>query len=225
MASLLIKCKDITKEFNLGKTVVHALRGVDVEIKKGEYVSIMGASGSGKSTLMHILGCLDSPTSGEYYFDSKLISNLSDDELALIRNEQIGFVFQNFNLLPRLSAAQNIELPLLYNTGKKNNHKDQIIATLRKVGLSDRANHHPNELSGGECQRVAIARALINDPSILFADEPTGNLDSRTGEEIMSLFDGLAAEGHTIVLVTHDRAIAGHTKRVITLRDGKVVSG
>ncbi len=224
MPATLIKGQNLTKEFSLGKTTVHALRGVDLEIKKGEYVCIMGQSGSGKSTLMHILGCLDTPTTGEYYLEDRLISNLQDEELARIRNENIGFVFQNFNLLARLTAAQNIELPLFYQKEKRVNHQERVNLILEKVGLAERGSHHPNELSGGESQRVAIARALINNPSILFADEPTGNLDSKTGAEIMTIFDQLADEGNTVVLVTHDRSIADHAHRIIQLKDGKVVN-
>ncbi len=222
MADYLIKGINLTKEFNLGKTKVNALSGVNIEIKHGEYLCIMGPSGSGKSTLMHILGCLDTPTSGEYYLEGELISKMSDEGLAKVRNEKIGFVFQNFNLLPRLTAAQNVELPLFYNP-ESTNQSDRVRLMFEKLGLGERKNHHPNELSGGECQRVAIARALINNPSILFADEPTGNLDSKTGEEIMKIFDQLAREKNNIVLVTHDRNVAAHADRIILLKDGKVI--
>ncbi len=224
MAGYLIKGINLTKEFDLGKVKVNALQGVDIEIQKGEYLCIMGPSGSGKSTLMHILGCLDTPTSGEYYLEGISVTKMTDPELARIRNEKIGFIFQNFNLLPRLTAAQNVELPLFYAAVKPSDARKRVNQLLEKLGLGDRANHRPNELSGGECQRVAIARALINNPSIIFADEPTGNLDSRTGEEIMKIFDQLAKEKNTIVLVTHDQNVARHAQRIIFIRDGKITN-
>jgi len=224
MPALIIKGIDLHKEFSLGKTKVNALRGVDLEIKKGEYLCIMGPSGSGKSTLMHILGCLDTPTSGQYYLEDRLIANLTDEQLAKIRNEKIGFVFQSFNLLPRLSAAENVELPLFYSQKPHGLHRAQVRAMLDKVGLGDRMDHRPSELSGGESQRVAIARALINNPSIVFADEPTGNLDSKTGGEIMAIFDQLAREQNTIVLVSHDRSVADHAQRIVSVKDGRVAN-
>ncbi len=222
---MLCKAIDIYKKYSLGKVEVEALRGVSLEIEDNEYISIMGPSGSGKSTLMHILGCLDTPTQGEYYFEDKKVSDYTDVELARIRNKYIGFVFQNFNLLPRLSALENVALPLIYAGGKKNERIKQAEAMLKKVGLADRLKHRPSELSGGECQRVAIARALVNNPKIIFADEPTGNLDTKTGTEIMDIFDNLYNEGRTVVLVTHDPNIAQHAKRIIRIIDGKVVDG
>ena len=222
---IIFQAVDIHKTYLRGKITVEALAGVSLEITKNDYIAIMGPSGSGKSTLMHILGCLDTPTSGEYYLEDRLVSRLSDDELALVRSQFIGFVFQNFSLLPRLSALDNVALPLIYT---KNTRRDQIAKArqiLQKVGLADRIFHRPNELSGGECQRVAIGRALVNNPKIIFADEPTGNLDSKTGAEIMEIFDGLIKEGNTIVLVTHDANIAGHAKKTISLKDGLVVNG
>ncbi|MEO0135939.1 MAG: ABC transporter ATP-binding protein [candidate division WOR-3 bacterium] len=220
---LLCRAVNIYKVYNLGKVEVVALRGISLEIAVNEYISIMGPSGSGKSTLMHILGCLDTPTRGEYYFADKKVSDYTDAELAKIRNRFIGFVFQNFNLIPRLSAIENVALPLVYAGVKKRERTERAAAILEKVGLADRMNHRPNELSGGECQRVAIARALINNPKILFADEPTGNLDTRTGKEIMELFDELHKEGHTVVLVTHDPNIAQHAQRILKIIDGKII--
>ncbi|MEO0094465.1 MAG: ABC transporter ATP-binding protein [candidate division WOR-3 bacterium] len=220
---MLCKAIDIYKKYSLGKVEVEALRGVSLEIKENEYLSIMGPSGSGKSTLMHILGCLDTPTRGEYYLEDKKVSDYSDADLARIRNQSIGFVFQNFNLLTRLSALENVALPLIYSGVNRKDRVERAGEMLKKVGLAERMKHRPNELSGGECQRVAIARALINNPKIIFADEPTGNLDTKTGKEIMELFDRLHSEGHTVVLVTHDPNIAQHAKRVIKLIDGKIV--
>jgi putative ABC transport system ATP-binding protein len=221
---MLIRTENLTKVYNLGKTIVEALRGINLTIEQGEYVAIMGPSGSGKSTLMHILGCLDTPTAGKYYFEEKEISSLNDVELASLRNKKIGFVFQTFNLLPRLSAAQNVELPLVYGGANSKLRREKAKAMLERVGLSERMNHRPNELSGGEMQRVAVARALVNEPSIILADEPTGNLDSKTGTEIMKLFDILATEGNTIVLVTHDQNVANHAKRAIRVVDGRVAN-
>jgi len=221
---MLIRTENLTKVYNLGKTIVEALRGITLEIEQGEYVAIMGPSGSGKSTLMHLLGCLDTPTTGKYYFEEKDISQLNDIELASLRNKKVGFVFQTFNLLPRLAASQNVELPLVYGGTYSKLRREKAKAMLERVGLSERMSHRPNELSGGEMQRVAIARALVNDPSIILADEPTGNLDSKTGTEIMKLFDALAAEGNTIILVSHDPNVANHAKRTIRIVDGKVAN-
>jgi len=220
---MLCKAIDIYKKYSLGKVGIEALRGVSLEIEENEYLSIMGPSGSGKSTLMHILGCLDTPTKGEYFLENKRVSDYVDVELAKIRNRFIGFVFQNFNLLGRLSALDNVTLPLIYASVDKKNRIERAKEILSKVGLAERMHHRPNELSGGECQRVAIARALINNPKIIFADEPTGNLDTKTGKEIMELCDRLHSEGHTILLVTHDSNIASHAKRVIKLIDGRIV--
>ncbi len=222
---MLCRAVDIHKVYSLGKVAVEALRGVSVEIDENEYVSIIGPSGSGKSTLMHILGCLDVPTKGEYFLDNKRVIDLVDAELAKIRNNLIGFVFQSFNLLHRLSAIENVALPLIYAGLNKKERIRRAKEILSKVGLAERINHKPNELSGGECQRVAIARALINNPKIIFADEPTGNLDTKTGKGIMELFNSLHTEGHTIVLVTHDPNIAAKANRVIKLMDGRVVHG
>ena len=221
---MLIRTENLTKVYNLGKTIVEALRGITLEIKQGEYVAIMGPSGSGKSTLMHLLGCLDTPTAGKYYFEDKDISSLNDMELAALRNKKVGFVFQTFNLLPRLSALNNVQLPLVYGGSNSKLRRDKAKAMLERVGLAERMNHRPNELSGGEMQRVAVARALVNEPSIILADEPTGNLDSKTGMEIMKLFDTLATERNTIVLVTHDQNVANHAKRTIRIVDGKVAN-
>jgi len=220
---VLLKTEQVTKIYYLGKTAVRALDGISLSIEKGEYVALMGPSGSGKSTLMHILGCLDTPTTGKYLFNGADTSQLSDTELARLRNKEFGFVFQNFNLLPRLSALANVELPLLYAGVGRKERLRRATELLTMVGLGDRLHHRSNELSGGEMQRVAIARALANQPAVILADEPTGNLDSRTGSEIMRLFDTLAQEGNTIVLVTHDKTIAEHARRTIKLKDGKVV--
>ena len=220
----IIKIEDIRRDFVVGSETVHALRGVSFNINQGEFVSIMGTSGSGKSTMLNILGCLDKPTSGEYYIDGIAVSKLSKDKLSHIRNRKIGFVFQSYNLLPRTTAIENVELPLLYNheIGKKERH-ERAIEALKLVGLEDRMMHMPNQLSGGQQQRVAIARALVSDPVIILADEATGNLDTRTSYEIMSLFQQLNAQGKTIAFVTHEPDIAQFTTRTIMLRDGKVI--
>ncbi len=219
---MLIDVKNLIKEYHVGLEVVHALNGIDVGINKGEYVAIMGPSGSGKSTLMNILGCLDSPTSGDYSLNETNVSTMDDDEMAGIRNREIGFVFQTFNLLPRATALHNVELPLIYSGKSASERKMQAEKTLEEVGLKDRMKHQPNELSGGQRQRVAIARALVNNPSIILADEPTGNLDTRTGDEIMEIFERIHEEENTIILVTHEEYIAEHSDRIIRLRDGKV---
>lgn len=219
---LVICTEDLWKTYEMGSEQVHALRGVNVEIRKGEYAAIMGPSGSGKSTLMNLIGCLDSPSKGSYWLAGRLVSDLDDDELAYIRNKEIGFVFQTFNLLPRATALHNVELPMIYNGTPSEERQDRARKALAQVELTERMMHKPNELSGGQRQRVAIARALVNNPSILLADEPTGNLDSQTGEEIMALFARLHREGNTIILVTHEPDIAQHAHRVIRLRDGKV---
>jgi len=222
--SVICRAVDIRKTYWRGKVAVEALCGVTLEIVSNDYISIMGASGSGKSTLVHILSCLDTPTSGEYFLEKKLVSKYTDQELARVRNEFFGFVFQSFSLLPRLTALENVALPLIYAAGKKRNRIHHARTMLEKVGLGDRMSHRPNEMSGGECQRVAIARALVNDPKVIFADEPTGNLDSKTGAEIMELFDQLVAEGNTVVMVTHDTSIAQHAKKTIQLKDGLIIN-
>jgi putative ABC transport system ATP-binding protein len=219
---MMIDIRDITKVYVMGQEQVHALSGVTLGVDRGEYVAIMGPSGSGKSTLMNLIGCLDTPTSGSYVLNGREVARMTDDELAAIRNQEIGFVFQTFNLLPRTNALQQVELPLVYSGLARKDRRERAIQALAAVGLSDRMNHMPNEMSGGQRQRVAIARALINDPSILLADEPTGNLDSQTGAEIMALFDELNQRGNTIVLVTHEEDIAAHARRVVRLLDGKV---
>jgi putative ABC transport system ATP-binding protein len=221
---MMIQVKDVRKIYEVGIQKIEAIAGVDLEIDRNEYVAIMGPSGSGKSTFMNILGCLDTPTEGIYYLNGELVSNLSDDELARIRNKEIGFVFQTFNLLPRATALQNVELPLIYGGISSDERRRRSKEALESVGLADRAVHRPNELSGGQRQRVAIARALVNRPSIILADEPTGNLDSRTGEEIMVIFEKIHQAGNTIVIVTHEEYIAEHAQRVVRLRDGKIES-
>jgi putative ABC transport system ATP-binding protein len=223
-AGIVIKTEELTKIYEMGAEKVHALCGVDVEIRKGEYVAIMGPSGSGKSTLMNLIGCLDSPSSGRYWLAGRLVSDLDDDELAYIRNKEIGFVFQTFNLLPRATALHNVELPLIYNGTPAEERVERAKKALERVDLSDRMHHKPNELSGGQRQRVAIARALVNSPSIVLADEPTGNLDSKTGDEIMGLFENLYRQGNTIILVTHEHDIAQHAHRSIHIRDGRIAS-
>ena len=218
----IIETRDLWKTYVMGREEIHALRGVNIELEKGEYVAIMGPSGSGKSTLMNLIGCLDTPTKGSYLLNGKQVSQMNDNELARIRNEEIGFVFQTFNLLPRASALHNVELPLIYAGVASKDRQERAKDALRKVELDQRMSHRPNELSGGQRQRVAIARALVNNPSILLADEPTGNLDSKTGVEIMALFDRLHSGCNTIVLVTHEPDIASHAHRVIHIRDGQV---
>jgi putative ABC transport system ATP-binding protein len=219
---MLIDIRNITKAYAMGEERVNALSGVTLGVERGEYVAIMGPSGSGKSTLMNLIGCLDTPTSGSYILNGREVARMTDDELAAIRNQEIGFVFQTFNLLPRTTALQQVELPLVYSGLSRKDRRERAVRALEAVGLADRMNHHPNEMSGGQRQRVAIARALINNPSILLADEPTGNLDSATGGEIMALFDELNARGNTIVLVTHEEDIAAHARRIVRLLDGKV---
>lgn len=219
----LIEIRDLVKVYEMGDVQVRALDGVSFDLEAGEFVAIMGPSGSGKSTLMNLIGCLDTPTSGTYHLNKQEVSKLDDDELARIRNREIGFVFQTFNLLARTSALENVEVPLVYAGIPRHERRRRAKEMLEMVGLGDRMHHQPNELSGGQRQRVAVARALVNRPSLLLADEPTGNLDSRTGEEIMALFDELNGRGNTIVLVTHEEDIAHHARRVVKLRDGKVV--
>ena len=221
-SGIVICTDDLWKTYEMGSQQVHALRGVSIEIRKGEYAAIMGPSGSGKSTLMNLIGCLDTPTKGAYWLAGRLVSEMDDDELAYIRNKEIGFVFQTFNLLARATALHNVELPMIYNGTPAEERQERARDALRQVELAERMLHRPNELSGGQRQRVAIARALVNRPSILLADEPTGNLDSQTGEEIMALFARLHTEGNTIILVTHEADIARHAHRVIRLRDGKI---
>ena len=223
--SALIDIKDVTKTYQMGaETTVRALDGVSVAIEQGDYVAIMGPSGSGKSTLMNLIGCLDTPSSGSYQLNGREIAAMGDDDLAQIRNKEIGFIFQTFNLLPRADAVQNVELPLVYSGLPRRERKERAVKALESVGLGERKHHRPNEMSGGQRQRVAIARALVNAPSILLADEPTGNLDSKTGDEILALMDDLHVKGNTIILVTHEDELAQHAARVIRLRDGKIVS-
>src|SRR6476646_720710 len=219
-----ILTENLWKTYEMGGEKLHALRGIDLEIRKGEYVAIMGPSGSGKSTLMNLIGCLDSPSSGKYWLAGRLVSELNDDELAYIRNKEIGFVFQTFNLLPRATALHNVELPLIYNGTPAEERLEKAKQALERVDLTERMSHKPNELSGGQRQRVAIARALVNSPSIVLADEPTGNLDSKTGEEIMGVFEHLHSQGNTIILVTHEHDIAQNAHRIIFIRDGKIAS-
>jgi putative ABC transport system ATP-binding protein len=220
----VIVSRGLKREYDMGGEIVRALRGVDLAIRRNEYVAIMGPSGSGKSTLMNLIGCLDTPNAGEYWLNGELVSEKKDDELARVRNKEIGFVFQTFNLLPRASALHNVELPLVYAGAGSKERKERAMDALTKVQLADRASHRPNELSGGQRQRVAIARALVNNPSILLADEPTGNLDSTTSEEIMRVFEDLANQGQTVIMVTHEPDIAAHARRVVVLRDGLIAS-
>jgi putative ABC transport system ATP-binding protein len=221
-AEIVIRTDELWKTYVMGAEQVHALRGVSFEVERGEYLAIMGPSGSGKSTMMNLIGCLDTPSSGQYWLNGKLVSEMDDDELAYIRNKEIGFVFQTFNLLPRASALHNVELPLIYNGSPRAQRLEMAKRALERVDLADRMTHKPNELSGGQRQRVAIARALVNSPSILLADEPTGNLDSQTSEEIMALFDDLHEQGNTIILVTHEHDIAQHANRVLHILDGRI---
>jgi putative ABC transport system ATP-binding protein len=218
----LIKTENLWKTYHMGTESVHALRAVSVEVERGEFLAIMGPSGSGKSTLMNLIGCLDTPTEGSYLINGRPVSGMNDDELARIRNREIGFVFQTFNLLPRASALHNVELPLIYAGIPSAERRQQAVAALHLVELDDRMDHRPNELSGGQRQRVAIARALVNNPSILLADEPTGNLDTKTGIEIMAVFEGLHRAGNTIILITHEREVARYAHRVIQIRDGQI---
>ncbi|MFC1500390.1 ABC transporter ATP-binding protein [Candidatus Zixiibacteriota bacterium] len=220
----IISLEGITKEYIMGTQVVRALRGVDIDIHQNEYVAIMGPSGSGKSTLMNLIGCLDTPTAGTYLFDNVSVENMTDDELAEIRNQKIGFVFQTFNLLPRADALHNVELPLIYSGLPAGDRRTRALEALDSVGLGDRVDHKPNELSGGQRQRVAIARALVNNPSIILADEPTGNLDTKTGEEIMAVLEILYQQGNAIILVTHEEYIAEHANRIVRILDGKIGS-
>lgn len=220
----IILLEKISKSYYLGKNELQVLKGLDLTINPNEYVALMGPSGSGKSTLMNILGCLDTPTSGKYVLNGQDVSKMEDDSLAVVRNKEIGFVFQQFNLMPRLSARENVGIPLIYAGISKKEREERAMEMLEKVGLGDRADHRPNELSGGQCQRVAVARALINRPSIILADEPTGNLDTKTSEEIMEMFYTIHASGNTVVLVTHEEDIAEHALRIVRLRDGVIES-
>lgn len=224
MSKPIIEIKGITRDFPLGNETVYVLKGIDLHINKGEYVALMGPSGSGKSTLMNLLGCLDTPTAGTYVLNGKDVSKMKDDELAEIRNKEIGFVFQTFNLMPRTTALDNVALPMIYAGYDKHSRTKRATTVLTQVGLSDRMDHKPNQLSGGQRQRVAVARALVNHPSIILADEPTGNLDSKTSVEIMNLFDEIHANGNTVILVTHEEDIAKHAHRIIRLKDGMIES-
>ena len=224
MREPIIRIRDLTRHYLMGTETVQALRGVSLDIGRNEYVAIMGPSGSGKSTMMNMIGCLDTPTGGEYWLNGQEVSRLTDDQLARVRNKEIGFVFQTFNLLPRATALHNVELPLVYAGISAKERRNRAGAALRRVGLGDRMDHRPNELSGGQRQRVAIARALVNEPSILLADEPTGNLDSTTSEEIMRVFESLHAQGQTVIMVTHEADIAARAARAVVLRDGRVAT-
>ncbi len=224
MAQPIIEIKGITRDFPLGDETIHVLKGIDLTINKGEYVALMGPSGSGKSTLMNLLGCLDTPTSGSYILNGKLVSQMHDDELAEIRNKEIGFVFQTFNLMPRTTALDNVALPMVYAGFSKSERNERATEVLTQVGLADRMDHKPNQLSGGQRQRVAVGRALVNKPAIILADEPTGNLDSKTSVEIMNLFNEIHAKGNTVILVTHEEDIAAYAHRIIRLRDGIIES-
>ncbi len=220
----IIRLENIIKTYHMGDNSLTVLKSISLDIMQNEYVALMGPSGSGKSTLMNILGCLDTPTTGEYYLNRQDVSKMSDDDLADVRNQEIGFVFQQFNLLPRLTAVENVALPLIYAGISKKERTERALEALKKVGLADRSHHKPNEMSGGQIQRVAIARALINNPSILLADEPTGNLDSKTGDEVMEIFSKIQSSGNTVILVTHEEEIASFAKRIVRLRDGVIES-
>jgi putative ABC transport system ATP-binding protein len=220
----LIRLQNISRRYQMGTELIHALRDVSLEIQRGEYVAIMGPSGSGKSTLMNLIGCLDTPTAGEFELNGNKVSEMDDNELAEIRNREIGFVFQSFNLLPRSNALHNVELPLIYSGMSAEERRQVALDTLSSVGLADRIHHKPNEMSGGQRQRVAVARALVNKPSIILADEPTGNLDSKTGVEIMDLFEELSRKGNTIIVVTHEEDVAKHARRILRIRDGQIAS-
>ena len=224
MSDNVIEIRNIIRDFKLGQEIVHVLKGIDLDIKRGEYVAIMGPSGSGKSTLMNLLGCLDTPTGGSYNLNGNDVSQMTDDELAEIRNKEIGFVFQTFNLLPRTTALENVALPMIYAGASRKQRQERATEVLVDVGLADRMDHKPNQLSGGQRQRVAVGRALVNKPSIILADEPTGNLDSKTGMEIMGLFDAIHKAGNTVIMVTHEEEVAAHAHRIIRLRDGVIES-